>query len=560
MQENFSASATLTLDTVADKNYFRYPNLPAYSLKYMVIEKLGRYVIVEEIGQGAMGVVYKAVDPLIDRTVAIKTINLDLSKEELENFEKRFQREVQSAGKLNHPNIVTVYDVGRTEGVAYMAMEFLEGKELREILDSGVVLPIEKISHIASQVAEGLGFAHERGIVHRDVKPANVMVMKNGLVKITDFGIAQMSSASRTMSGMVMGSPKYMSPEQVVGQAVDGRSDIFSLAVVLYEMLTGKTPFSGDNISAIMYQILNDEPIPPKAFNQSIPDSINYIVLKALAKHPDKRYQNAKDMARDLKRYKTMEVPAEGALAPAPERMERRAKPRDSEMDATQMMPSALLQGENATLTKNPTTRDGWWNTQRFLLYAAIPAMIVTFAAVVTLSKTRNAVDPTVITSDTNVNLTRPAPENATSELAVTTPQQTPEKLNPPTTKEPVATEAKPSIAEKPGTKDKLLDAKEKARLKREKAKLASAESARNAEDKSKSTVTQLSSVTLAISPWGEVFVDGNRQGVSPPLHELSLAPGKHTILIVNETFKPYSKTIDLAPGSTFKIKYKFQN
>jgi len=389
-------------------------------------------------------------------------------------------------------------------------------------------------------------------------------VMKNGLVKITDFGIAQMSSASRTMSGMVMGSPKYMSPEQVVGQSVDGRSDIFSLAVVLYEMLTGKTPFSGDNISAIMYQILNDEPIPPKAFNQSIPDSINYIVLKALAKHPDKRYQNAKDMARDLKRYKTMEVPAEGDRAPAPERMERRAKPRDSEMDATQMMPSALLQGENSTLTKNEKTLDGWWNTQRFLLYAAIPAMIVTFAAVVTLSKTRNVVDPNASSSETSLNLTRPTPDKTASELAVTTPQQAPEKLNPPTTNEQVATETKPSIAEKPGTKDKVLDArdiaKEKAKLKREKAKLASAESAKKSEDKNKPTATQPSSVTLAISPWGEVFVDGTRQGVSPPLRELSLEPGKHTILIVNETFKPYSKTIDLAPNSTFKIKYKFQN
>lgn len=527
----------------------------------MVIEKLGRYVIVEEIGQGAMGVVYKAVDPLIDRTVAIKTINLDLSKEELENFEKRFQREVQSAGKLNHPNIVTVYDVGRTEGVAYMAMEFLEGKELREILDSGVVLPIEKISHIASQVAEGLGFAHERGIVHRDVKPANVMVMKNGLVKITDFGIAQMSSASRTMSGMVMGSPKYMSPEQVVGQAVDGRSDIFSLAVVLYEMLTGKTPFSGDNISAIMYQILNDEPIPPKAFNQSIPDSINYIVLKALAKHPDKRYQNAKDMARDLKRYKTMEVPAEGEHPAFPERMERRSKPRDSSIDATQLMPSMTFQDGESTQTNNATHRDSWWNTQRFLLYAAIPAMVVTFAAVVTLSKTRTNLNNQ---TETSTALSNTATGKTESRPASTMPTPVEAKLVAPPVKEQELTETKPTLAENSSSADKALEAraaaKEKARLKRAQAKLASAESAKKTEDKGKTVVAQLSSVTLAISPWGEVFVDGNRQGVSPPLRELSLAPGKHTILIVNETFKPYSKTIDLAPGSTLKIKYKFQN
>ena len=527
--------------------------MPAYSLNYMVIEKLGRYVIVEEIGQGAMGVGYKAVDPLIDRTVAIKTINLDLSKEELANFEKRFQREVQSAGKLNHPNIVTVYDVGRTEGVAYMAMEFLEGKELREILDSGVVLPIEKIAHIASQVADGLGFAHEHGIVHRDVKPANVMVMKNGLVKITDFGIAQMSSASRTLSGMVMGSPKYMSPEQVVGQAVDGRSDIFSLGVVLYEMLAGKTPFAGENISAIMYQILNDEPIPPKAFNQNIPDSINFIVLKALAKHPDKRYQNAKEMARDLKRYKTMEISVSGEQPQPEESMERRKQPRENLGDTTQIMPSLVPPNANSSGTAHGlATRDGWWNTQRFMLYAAIPAMIVTFAAVVVLSKTKQAAPPSATSSQAvppAANLSpdmaqqAPAAKPAAPELAIA---DAPKEVS--DTKQHVAN---------PADKPFLTQATEKTKTKNEKAKI---DTAKKSEAVSKPTAMGDASVTLAISPWGEVFVDGKRLGVTPPLHDLKLSSGKHTILIVNATFNPYSKTIDLAPGSTHKIKYKFQN
>jgi serine/threonine protein kinase len=531
--------------------------LPAYSLNYMVIEKLGRYVIVEEIGQGAMGVVYKAVDPLIDRTVAIKTINLDLSKEELANFEKRFQREVQSAGKLNHPNIVTVYDVGRTEGVAYMAMEFLEGKELREILDSGVVLPIEKITHIASQVADGLGFAHEHGIVHRDVKPANVMVMKNGLIKITDFGIAQMSSASRTMSGMVMGSPKYMSPEQVVGQAVDGRSDIFSLGVVLYEMLAGKTPFSGDNISAIMYQILNDEPIPPKAFNQNIPDSINFIVLKALAKHPDKRYQNAKEMARDLKRYKTMEISSAGEHPPPEESMERRKQPRENLGDATQIMPSLVPNNGNTSGNINGlATRDGWWNTQRFMLYAAIPAMIVTFAAVVVLSKTKQVPAPSAtarqaVVAPPAIVDTPPRPPSLAAQPAapVVATNDIPK----------IASDAKDEASSRDQPISKLVV--EKAKLKNDKSKDKSKiDLAKKAEALSSPSALGAASVTLAISPWGEVFVDGKRLGVSPPLRDLTLSPGKHAILIVNATFNPYSQTIDLAPGSTHKIKYKFQN
>ena len=523
--------------------------MPAYSLNYMVIEKLGRYVIVEEIGQGAMGVVYKAVDPLIDRTVAIKTINLDLSKEELANFEKRFQREVQSAGKLNHPNIVTVYDVGRTEGVAYMAMEFLEGKELREILDSGVVLPIEKIAHIASQVADGLGFAHEHGIVHRDVKPANVMVMKNGLIKITDFGIAQMSSASRTMSGMVMGSPKYMSPEQVVGQAVDGRSDIFSLGVVLYEMLAGKTPFAGENISAIMYQILNDEPIPPKAFNQNIPDSINFIVLKALAKHPDKRYQNAKEMARDLKRYKTMEISASGDHPPPEESMERRKQARENLGDTTQMMPS-LVSPNPSGAAHGLAPRDGWWNTQRFLLYAAIPAMIVTFAAVVVLSKAKQPVPPSAPSKQVVV---APPVTNPSLDTA----QQTPPAMQATAPVLAPSDAPKVVIAKDAADKPVLNKAMEKTKTKNEKAKI---DSAKKSETLSKPTIMGNASVTLAISPWGEVFVDGKRLGVSPPLRDLTLSSGKHTILIVNATFNPYSKTINLTPGSTHKIKYKFQD
>lgn len=524
--------------------------MPNYSLNYqMVIEKLGRYVIVEEIGQGAMGVVYKAVDPLIDRTVAIKTINLDLSKEELANFEKRFQREVQSAGKLNHPNIVTVYDVGRTEGVAYMAMEFLEGKELREILDSGVVLPIEKVMHIATQTAEGLGFAHEHGIVHRDVKPSNVMVLKNGLVKITDFGIAHMSSATRTMSGMVMGSPKYMSPEQVVGQAVDGRSDIFSLGVMIYEMLTGKTPFAGDNISAIMYQILNDEPIPPRTFNQSIPESINFIVLKALSKHPDQRYQNAKEMARDLKRYKTIEIPVAGQEPKSPEPMERRRLVRDNLGDETQIIPSMMMGESSPAQRANTASHESWWaemTVHRFLLYAAIPAMIITFAVVVTLSKIRQAkpigLAPNVVTQAAPQETLIPLPSE----------NQAPPVFNPSISEKVLPPDAKPPA-------NNLAD-KNLPKLKDEKNKLEKVETPKALTETIKPLGKGESRVTFAISPWGEVFVDGKRQGVSPPLRDIKLSSGKHTILIVNETFKPYSQTIDLDPDSTHKIKYKFQN
>ena len=267
-----------------------------------MISHLGRYQIISELGQGAMGIVYKANDPLIDRIVAIKTINLGLALDEKEEYEGRFYQEAKAAGRLNYPNIVTIYDVGKSGDVAYIAMEFLQGRELRDIMNEAGLLPIEQVLEVVAQVALGLAYAHEHGIVHRDIKPSNIMVVRDGHVKITDFGIARMaSSAVRTQTGMVLGSPKYMSPEQVLGKTIDQRSDIFSLGVMLYEMLTGQAPFNGENINAIMYQTINGVPMPPSLLNRGVPEMVNFIVAKALAKKVDDRYQNAKDLADDLR-------------------------------------------------------------------------------------------------------------------------------------------------------------------------------------------------------------------------------------------------------------------
>ena len=266
-----------------------------------MISQLGRYNIIGELGQGAMGTVYKAVDPLIDRIVAIKTINLSMALDEKDEYESRFYQEAKAAGRLSHPNIVTIYDVGKSGEIAYIAMEFLQGRELRDLLNEGKRMPVEQVINIVAQVAQGLAYAHEHGIVHRDVKPSNIMIVRDGHVKITDFGIARMASAAvRTQTGMVLGSPKYMSPEQVVGKLTDQRSDIFSLGVVLYEMLTGQAPFAGENINAIMYQTLNSIPPPPSTLSPNVPEMLNFIVAKALAKKLEHRYQDAKEFAGDL--------------------------------------------------------------------------------------------------------------------------------------------------------------------------------------------------------------------------------------------------------------------
>ena len=267
-----------------------------------MISHLGRYEIIGELGQGAMGIVYKARDPLIERMVAIKTINLGLAQEEKNEYEARFYQEAKAAGRLSHPNIVTIYDVGKSGDIAYIAMEFLEGRELRDILDDGRHLPVDQVLDLVAQVARGLAYAHEKGVVHRDVKPANIMVVRDDHVKIADFGIARMAtSAVRTQAGMVLGSPKYMSPEQVIGKTIDQRSDVFSLGVMLYEMLAGQAPFIGENINAIMYQTLNAVPPAPSTLNPAVPEMLDFIVAKALAKVVDDRYQNASELAIDLR-------------------------------------------------------------------------------------------------------------------------------------------------------------------------------------------------------------------------------------------------------------------
>ncbi len=283
-----------------------------------MISQLGRYEVTSELGQGAMGVVYKARDPLIDREVAIKTINLSLALDEREEYEARFYQEAKAAGRLSHPNIVTIYDVGRTGDIAYIAMEYLHGRELRDILNETKVLPVQQVLDIIIQVAQGLSYAHEHEIVHRDVKPSNVMIVRDGHVKITDFGIARMASAAvRTQTGMVLGSPKYMSPEQVLGKLTDQRSDIFSLGVMLYEMLTGQVPFIGENVNAIMYQTLNAIPSPPSNANPAVPEMLNYIVAKALAKDLDARYQNAGELVNDLRACREALPRGAEAVAPA---------------------------------------------------------------------------------------------------------------------------------------------------------------------------------------------------------------------------------------------------
>jgi serine/threonine-protein kinase len=280
----------------------------------MTVSMLGRYQIVAQLGRGAMGTVYRALDPAIERTVAIKTLNPDLPDENLPEVRERFLREAKSAGRLNHPNVVTVYDVGEADGIAYIAMEYLEGRSLRQVLDAGAPLAVHAVTDIVSQIADALDYAQRFGIVHRDIKPANIMLSPAGLAKLTDFGVAYMPSSSMTQTGTVLGSPKYLSPEQVLGLPVDGRADIFALGVVLFEMLAGRTPFERPDITvyALMQSICTDPAPRITELKRDIPAAFDGILARALGKRPDERYQRAGEFASDLRNYRRL---AESAAA-----------------------------------------------------------------------------------------------------------------------------------------------------------------------------------------------------------------------------------------------------
>jgi len=279
------------------------------------MDRIGRYKIVREMGRGAMGVVYHAIDPNIGRPVAIKTIQLSGARkpEEQERLRERLFREARSAGMLSHPGIVTIYDVAQEGDLAYIAMEYVDGPTLDQLLSEQQLSP-EMMFNVLGQTAVALDYAHQKGIVHRDVKPANIMIAADNTVKITDFGIAKITAAEQfTITGSIVGTPHYMSPEQVQGQPVDGRSDQFSLAVIAYEMLTGEKPYTGEHLTTVVYKIVAEEPVPLVRLNPSLSGGIETVVRKAMAKKPDARYNTCQEFAQALekaclaaKNWKTM--------------------------------------------------------------------------------------------------------------------------------------------------------------------------------------------------------------------------------------------------------------
>lgn len=264
---------------------------------------LGRYEIEKELGRGAMGIVYLGRDPKINRQVAIKTVIFgdEVDEAQIKDTKERFFREAESAGNLSHPNIIRIFDAGDDADVSYIAMELLDGVDLKEYCTSDKLLPIKDAMEYVAKVAGALDYAQQQGVVHRDIKPANIMLLKDGSIRVTDFGIARIMATSKTQTGTVLGTPSYMSPEQVAGKKVDGRSDLFSLGVVLYELLTGDKPFKGESIATLIFQITTEQHPSPKIINNKIPDVCVKIIDKALSKDVEKRYQRGDEMATDIR-------------------------------------------------------------------------------------------------------------------------------------------------------------------------------------------------------------------------------------------------------------------
>ncbi len=276
--------------------------------------KLGKYEVKRELGRGAMGVVFEGFDPGIQRRVALKTVKSDqLESLEADEILERFRREAQAAGRLTHANIVGVYEFGEDNGTVFIAMEFVEGKELKEYFDQDQRFPIAEVRRIMGEILDALDYSHRQGVVHRDIKPANIILLANGTAKVADFGIARLETSTLTQAGSVLGTPSYMSPEQFMGQTVDGRSDIFSAGVVLYQFLTGERPFTGA-FTTIMHKVLKENPPLPSELNVQVPMAFDAVVRKALAKRPEERYQSAAEFRQAILAVQTGPVAVEATL------------------------------------------------------------------------------------------------------------------------------------------------------------------------------------------------------------------------------------------------------
>jgi len=484
------------------------------------MDRIGRYKIVGELGRGAMGIVYHAIDPNIGRPVAIKTIHFGGGRnaEEQNRLRERLFREARSAGILSHPGIVTIYDVEQQGDLAYIAMEFVDGPTLDQVLSETYPISPERMFSILGQTAVALDYAHQKGIVHRDIKPANIMIARDGTAKITDFGIAKITASDQlTMTGNIVGTPHYMSPEQVQGQPVDGRSDQFSLAVIAFEMLTGEKPYAGEHLTTVVYKIVAEEPAAPHRLNPTIGVAIESVLRKSLSKKPDLRYPTCQEFAGALERacagskgWKTM--PRGGSL--------NEPTMVDSAKPGVTLPPARRAHRAEATTTAERGER----RTARFLpfllaiLVAAGLLALIGWQAAPWLANQTRAPKP-------------PAPPPVAAAPPATTPA-------------PVQAEPKPSPMPPPAATPAEAANAENAPTEPPRAKPAPA-----------IAVTQ--PVSIISSPAGATAtLDGNPQKACKAPCSLEAARGRHTISITMPGYQIEHRDVDVesSPVETLPV------
>lgn len=484
--------------------------------------RIGRFVYESEIGQGSVGIVYLFRDPMIGRKVAIKVLNPKLPASQRQLFEKHFIQEARAAGRLNHPNIVTVYDADKTGDLLFIVMEYLEGKELSEMLASGHQFTYKQIADMIGRIANALDYAHENGVIHRDIKPANIFIVGSSTPKVLDFGIAsasrQLSDADSTIGQdqvserRLLGTPNYMSPEQAKSATVDARTDIFSLGVMFYQLLCGQLPFKGADVPGILHAIIHDAAIPPQAIKADVPLRLARIAAKALAKKPDDRYQRASDMARDLNRF--------------------------LEKERTERIIAKIQNPEQgkvvAAKEEKVATKPGL--SSRHIMAAAGGILVIGLTLWFTLKPSK----PQPVPAPIAIQALQVDPVAAS--LAVPMVNKTTE-----TNTAPIVAVEEPEVIKAAAPDKKALAA----------AKLAAKAKSAQVLAKAEPAPISLGVVQIAVSPWGEVFVDGQAKGIAPPLTKLNLSIGKHKIEIKNGDDN-YAATVEVNAEKEVKIAHRF--
>ena len=519
--------------------------------QHPTIGHIGRYALKHQLGEGGLGTVYAAHDPLLSRLIAVKTLNVEIEQPERETFNALFLNEARAAAGLNHTNIVTVFDAGISDNRAYIALELLKGRDLRQMRLEGWRAPPPQAALIVRRVADALAYAHSKGVVHRDIKPANIFMIGRAQPKVLDFGIAQIAHRhdAHGAGEFAAGSPYYMAPEQVRQEPADRRADVFSLGVVLYELLTDQKPFRGSTLDEITAAVLKHEPPLAHLVDPLVPPALSAITAKALAKNPEHRYRSARALSRELRHWLDENTisSVDGEMPVASERRSHRMRLwAGGGVLAIMALAGVLWIALAPHGAIAPATAATARPAQADAPVAATIAPAIPPAAVDTATSSGGPAVSVAAASAADATSSSGSPAMAAQPSTATT-------TTPTTTQRAPALPAAAAQAVLPGAKDSKESAKERrAREARERDRDARASGSTVAAPPAKGLVR------VAISPWGEIEVDGRPAGTSPPVTELSLPEGRHQIVVRNTDLPPLSVIVNVSADQPVALKHKF--